>query len=65
MESQMKEVNKVKMKFLIHSSRVYYRKGKIQANTQIYHIIVNKEDDLICFHYFKTKISTANDIVTS
>ena len=31
------------------------KKEKIQVNTQIYHMIVNKEDDLICFHYFKIK----------
>lgn len=51
----MKEVNKVKMQFLIHSSCVRYQKGTIQANTQTYHIIVSRKDGLLWFNYFKIK----------
>ena len=43
------------MQFLIHSSCAHYQKGKIQANTQIYHIIVSREDGLFWFNYFKIK----------
>lgn len=32
-----------------------YQKGKIQANTQGYPIIINKEDDLLGLSYFKIK----------
>lgn len=47
----MKEVNKVKMQFLTHSFMYTIQKGKIQANTQTYHISMNKEDNLLRLKY--------------
>lgn len=43
---------------------VQHQKGKIQANTQGYHIIVNKNNDLLGLNYFKitSEVITANEI---